>query len=80
MQWLKDNGWAIAISFIALASSFSLYGYRISALETRATVDEHASTKLSQTVDDTNLQTQVSLAKIQTDIEYIKMQLSKIVK
>lgn len=90
MDWLKQNGMSLVIAAITLVSTFTLYGFRISVLETqrvqdkevieaRLTQDEKTLTKLSQTFTDTNLQTQVSLAKIQTDLEYLKVQTAQIV-
>jgi len=76
MEWLKQNGWALIIAGATLVSTFSLYGYRITNLELQVKNNQEAITKLN----DTNNTVQISLAKIQTDIEYIKVQITKITK
>lgn len=73
-DWLKQNGWGLIIAGCTLASTFALYGYRIDRLETQVDANAMAIAKLN----DTNTSVQVALAKIQTDIEYIKVQVSKI--
>lgn len=80
MEWLKQNAWTLAIAAMTLVSTFSLYGYRIQALEAQVDANKTAVEKLNTTVNDQNTQVQVSLAKISTDIEYIKIQVSKSLK
>lgn len=75
-DWLSKNAWALIIAGITMVSSYAIYGYRIDDLDKRVTANATAISTLS----DNNLQVQVSLAKIQTDIEYIKVQLDKITK
>lgn len=72
-DWLKNNLWGLIIAAVTLSSTYVLYGYRITALENRVSMIEAHESKL----DDTAVQTQITLAKIQTDIEYIKEQLSR---
>lgn len=74
-DWLKTNAISIVIAVVTLVSTYAIYGYRLSAVESRQTSDEVAITALQ--VGNTN--TLVSLARIETDIEYIKGQLSQLV-
>lgn len=74
MDFLKQNFAAIAIGALTLVSTYTIYGYRLDALEKRATITDAALTALTSNAGDTR----VALVKIQTDIEYIKLQLSKI--
>lgn len=78
-NWLKENGLTLVITIAGVVATYSvntaLYGYRLSADEARLDRQGTAITAL-QTGDTT---TQVALAKIQTDIEYIKTQLAQVV-
>jgi uncharacterized coiled-coil protein SlyX len=76
MEWLRQNGWALIIAGATIISTFTLYGYRIENLEKEVAVNQLAIQRLNES--STNVQ--VSLAKIQTDIEYIKMQVTKLTK
>lgn len=73
-SWLKENAVSIAIALTTLVSTYAVYGYRLSAVEARQDRQGTAITTL-QTGD---TDTQVALARIQTDIEYIKAQLTSI--
>lgn len=73
--WLKDNGVSLLIALTTFISTYAVYGYRLSALEARV---DRQGTAISA-IQNTTVDTQISLAKIQTDIEYIKIQLNKIV-
>lgn len=74
-DWLKDNGLSLIIAAATLISTYAVYGYRIGAIEDR---QDRQGTAISALQAD-NTQTLVALAKIQTDIDYIKTQLNKIV-
>ncbi len=74
-EWLQKNGVSIAIALTTLISTYAVYGYRLEALEAR--VDRQGTT--INDIRNSNVDTQVALAKIQTDIEYIKVQLNKLV-
>ena len=75
-DWLKQNTWALLIACVTMVSTWTLYGARIAALEDEVSQNTAAISK----INDTSVQTQVDIAKIQTDIEYIKLQINKLVK
>ncbi len=64
-DWFKQNSWSLIIGLLTLASSYAAYGWRIAQLEA------HVVALNSQSV-----QTQVLLAEIQKDIEYIKLEIT----
>lgn len=75
MNWFKQNGWAIALVIASIVSNYSISGYRIGALEKHASeVDQQIATLTSGSVT-----TQIALAQIQTKLEYITLQLNKLV-
>lgn len=74
-KWLSGNAVSIAIAIATLISTYAVYGYRLSSIEARQDRQGDAITQLQKG----NTDTQVALARIQTDIEYIKTQLQKIV-
>lgn len=76
-KFFEENAVTIIICVITLASTFTLYGYRISALETSQAKDEKSFTLFKSDYNDSNTQIQVSLARIETDITYIKAEVSK---
>lgn len=63
------------MALVTLISTYAVYGYRLNAVEARQDRQGDAITALQSS----NTDTQVALAKIQTDLEYIKAQLNKIV-
>lgn len=73
-DWLKSNAVSIAIALTTLISTYAVYGYRLGAVEARQDRQGTAITALQTSSNDTN----VALARIQTDIEYIKAQLTQI--
>ncbi len=74
-EWLQKNGISMVIALVTVISTYAVYGYRLSALEIKVDGQQESLQEMqSRSVD-----TQVALAKIQTDIEYIKIQLNKIV-
>lgn len=72
---VKKNVWAIAIGIITLVSSYAVYGHRIENLEKRADSTNLAIESLNRAA----LQDQITLAEIKKDIEYIRLQVSRIV-
>lgn len=74
-SWLKDNSVSIAIALTTLVSTYAVYGYRLQNDEAR--LDRQSTAIVALQAGDTT--TQVALAKIQTDIEYIKAQLAQVV-
>lgn len=75
MEWLKKHAWTLTIAAVTVASTFTLYGYRIDQLEKHeGVIDQEIATLNSGSVT-----TQIALAKIQVDIDYIKQQLNKLV-
>lgn len=78
MEFLTKNGLSIAIALAGIIATYSintaLYGYRLTALETRQDRQE----QLVQILQDGDTETRVALARIQTDLEYIKAQLNRI--
>lgn len=74
--WLKSNGISLVVAIVTIISTYAVYGYRISALEARVDRQGTAITDIRNSTTET----QISLAKIQTDIEYIKMTLDKLTK
>lgn len=75
MNWLKDNTWPLIIGLLTITSTYTLYGFRISALEKRSdAIDQQIATLTSG-----NVTTQIALAQIQTKLEYISVQLNRIV-
>lgn len=79
MKFLKDNALSLAIGIISLVITYTttttMYGYRISSLETHeAQVDQQIATLTTGSVT-----TQVALAQIQTQLKYITLQINKLV-
>lgn len=75
-DWLKSNAWSLIIAGITVISTFTLYGYRIDDIEKQ--VDEQ---KAAITILNTQqVQLQVQLAQISTDISYIKASLDRVLR
>lgn len=66
--------WSLVIAAVTLISTFTVYGYRLDAVEKQVAANSTAITQLDQN----NNQTAVTLAKIQTDIEYIKVAIDRL--
>lgn len=75
-DWLKQNAWSLVIAGATLISTFTLYGYRIDDLGKRLDGDETTI----QSIQTQSIQTQISLAQIQTDLTYIKASLDRLTK
>lgn len=74
-DWLKQNGWALGLVVAALISNYALVGFRIDALEKHQADQDQQIAQLTSG----NVTTQISLAQIQTKLEYITLQLNKLV-
>ncbi len=80
-DWLKNNLWSIIIAVVTMVSTFTLYGYRIDALEKQVDENRTAIVALSQQQNTINVQ----LAQISTtlsgqavDIQYIKANIDRL--
>ncbi len=73
-DWLKSNAVSIAIALTTLVSTYAIYGYRIASLEAQVTETQATI----NTSDEVEVQIQISLAKLQTDMEYIKKAVDKL--
>lgn len=73
-EWIKNNAWSLIIAAATIVSTYTLYGYRLDSLE--KDVNEN---KASITILNTQqIQVQVQLAQIATDISYIKASVDRI--
>lgn len=75
-EFFQKNLLSIVIAFVGVATTFTLYGYRIDALEKDVKIQETAIAALNTQ----QVQTQVSLAQIATDIGYIKASIDRYLK
>lgn len=75
-DWIKENFWPLLIAILTIGSTYTLYGYRISTLEKRA---DDADTKIAA-LQDSNNTIFIDIEGIQKDVEYIRLQVDKIVK
>lgn len=73
-DFIQKNAWGIAIAGITLVSTYTLYGYRISALEAQ-TKEMQSTINTSSAVE---IQIQLSLVKLQTDMTYVKKAVEKL--
>jgi hypothetical protein len=73
-DWLKNNLWSIIIAVVTMISTFSLYGYRITALEKQTEQNAAAIAVISTQQNVINVQ----LAQISTDIQYIKVNIDRL--
>lgn len=65
--WIAKHGVTVAITVAGLIASFAVYGYRIDVVE-----------KKVENLQNQTIQNQILLAEIKKDIEYIRIQVSKI--
>jgi len=75
-EWLQKNWWSVIIALITISSTYTMYGYRLGELEKKAEAQQVEITALQNSSNDTA----VGLARIQKDIEYIRLQVDRIVK
>lgn len=75
-EWIKNNLWSLLIAAVGVITTFSIYGYRIDDLDRRM----NANTVQIQTLNTQQVNLQVQLAQISTDISYIKASLDRILK
>lgn len=71
--WLKSHAWAILVVSVAIISQYAVFGYRLADLEDR----QRENTVAIKAQEASNIQLQLALVKIQTDLEYIKVQVSQ---
>lgn len=74
MDWIKGNAVTILITLAGIVGTFTLYGYRIEALEK---VVEESRIQIARLDAQQNL-TNVQLAGIATDIQYIKLTIDRL--
>lgn len=74
MDWFKNNAWSLIIAAVTMVSTFTLYGYRIDALEKQVDENRTAIVTLSTEQNQVNVQ----LAQIATDIQYIKVNIDRL--
>lgn len=72
MDWLKKNGWAIIIVAASTVGNYAVLGYRVDNVESVVMANTIKIETVRQSQEDSNLSIQVALAKIQTDLEYLK--------
>lgn len=75
-DWLRNNSWALIMIVVSLVASYSVASYKIGELEKKI---EDNSIRLSA-VEASETNYRVTVAQIQKDIEFIRYQLSKLVK
>lgn len=75
-DWIIKNWWSLILALLTVSSTYTMYGYRISQLEKSVAVHSELIIELQRSSNDAN----VNLAKIQKDIEYIRLQVDKIVR
>lgn len=68
-DFLKRNAASLIIAVLGVVASFAVYGYRIESLESRV-----------DTLQATTLESQITLEGIKKDIEYIRLQVDRIVR
>lgn len=73
-DWLKANTWPLVIAAATIISTYTLYGYRIAALEKEAETTRVAIVALDAQQNQINVQ----LAQISTDIQYIKINIDRL--
>lgn len=66
-QWIQKNAWAIAITMIGVVISFAMYGYRLDVVEAKV-----------ESLQNDSLKNQILLAEIKKDIEYIRIEVTKL--
>lgn len=74
IEWLTKNSWAIMVLVGTMVVSYTLYGARVDALEKRVEGQEEVIEGF-RNLENAN---QVTLAKMQKDIEYIKIKVNEI--
>ena len=78
-DWLKVNAWSLVIASLGIvftyAATTTRFEYRISDAEEQIADNE---AKIEQLTAST-LATQIQLAKISSDLEYIKTQINRII-
>lgn len=73
-EFLNKNLWAILVLSVSLIISYTIYGTRISALEERVYAQEEIIAGF-RAIEQAN---QITLAKMQKDIEFIKIKVDNL--
>lgn len=73
-DWIQKNAWALIVAAVPLIATWSLFGYRITQLEAQATEVQQTI----NTTDELQVQIQLSLREIETDIKYIKQAIDRV--
>lgn len=80
-DWIRNNAWSLIIAVVTMISTFTLYGFKIDALQKQSDDDHTAIVTLSQQQNTINVQ----LAQISTtltgqaaDIQYIKANIDRL--
>jgi hypothetical protein len=74
MDWIKANLTTILITLVGVVGTFQLYGYRIDSMEKDQVELEARVGALETQQNDVRVQ----LAQIATDIQYIKLNLERL--
>lgn len=73
-EFFERNAWALALIAASIIAQWTIIGYRLTADEKRL---DAQSSRISA-VENNNQSIAITLAGIQKDIEYIKIQVDKI--
>lgn len=73
-NWIKENLWGLVIAAITFTVAYTTLGNRVSALE----ADAATARETVNTDDQTLVQLQITTAKIETDVSYIKQQINRV--
>lgn len=74
-DWLSKNAWAIGIVIVTMTANYAVTQYKWEVLQDQV----RANTNAIIILQNNNTQMQVSLARIETDLAYIKSAVSKLV-
>lgn len=74
MDWIRKNVWVLIVTAAGIVSSYAVYGYKVSDLQNQVDFTRQQVTLLQNS----NTEQLVTLAQIQKDIEYMKLQLTQI--
>lgn len=74
MDWFKKNAWVLIVTAAGIVSSYAVYGYKISQLEQQVNFNQQQIHVLQSS----NTDQLITLAEIKKDLEYMKVEISKI--
>ena len=75
-DFFAKNALSIIIAVVGVISSYAIYGYKLTALEAQVVENKETIAEL----ENQNVDVQVQLAQIATDIQYIKANIERILK